>query len=203
VHKVDVAIWTTNVAYDPEDPEANRGNTMLEAVTKDQLNIGITGQLRFKVSEHNVYAFLFGVKNPVAHVMGYFISILRERISNFEAKREVGDAAPVVAALTDVARVEGISINDLRKNLNDINRDGPECSLPPRRNRADASLIIGIDLRPISVGAAINSPTTRSRRSGLAQAEADQKIEQSKRLDPDRASPGGAAAARLAEELEG
>ena len=58
---------------------------MLEAVTQDQLNIGVTGQIRFSVSESNLYAFLFGVKNPIAHVMGYFISILRERIANFKA----------------------------------------------------------------------------------------------------------------------
>ena len=56
---------------------------MLEAVTKDQLNIGLTGQLRYTVSERNLYAYLFGVKNPIAHVMGYFVSILRDRIANF------------------------------------------------------------------------------------------------------------------------
>ena len=58
---------------------------MLEAVTKDQLNTGLTGQIRYRVSERNLYAYLFGVKNPIAHVMGYFVSILRERIANFEA----------------------------------------------------------------------------------------------------------------------
>ncbi len=58
---------------------------MLEAVTKDQLNIGLTGQIRYRVSERNLYAYLFGVKNPIAHVMGYFVSVLRERIANFEA----------------------------------------------------------------------------------------------------------------------
>ena len=64
---------------------ANSGGTMLEAVTKDQLNTGLTGQIRYRVSERNLYAYLFGVKNPIAHVMGYFVSILRERIANFEA----------------------------------------------------------------------------------------------------------------------
>ena len=210
VHKVDVAIWTTNVAYDPEDPEANRGNTMLEAVTKDQLNIGITGQLRFKVSEHNVYAFLFGVKNPVAHVMGYFISILRERISNFEAKREVGDAAPV-AALTDVARVEGISINDLRKNLNDINQQmDQECQSSSARYGIvlDASLITGID-PPSDIESALAAINTAhnevSAQVSLAQAEADQKIEQSKRaveIQTMRTEAEVQPLLRLAEELE-
>ena len=58
---------------------------MLEAVTKDQLNTGLTGQIRFQVSERNLYAYLFGMTNPIAHVMGYFVSVLRERIATFEA----------------------------------------------------------------------------------------------------------------------
>ncbi len=48
VHKVNVAIKTVNIAFDPESPTANQGNTCLDAVTKDQLNIGITGQLDTK-----------------------------------------------------------------------------------------------------------------------------------------------------------
>ena len=60
---------------------------MLEAVTKDQLNTGLTGQIRYQVSERNLYAYLFGV-NPIAHVMGYFVSVLRERIATFEAPRK-------------------------------------------------------------------------------------------------------------------
>jgi len=87
VHKVDVAIQTVNAAFDPEAPTANHNNTMLDAVTKDQLNIGIRGQLRYKVSQDNLYAYLFGVRHPIAHVMGYFVSILRERIATFEAKQ--------------------------------------------------------------------------------------------------------------------
>ena len=64
VHKVDVAIQTVSAAYDPESPTANHNNTMLDAVTKDQLNIGIRGQLRYKVSEENLYAYLFAVLTP-------------------------------------------------------------------------------------------------------------------------------------------
>jgi regulator of protease activity HflC (stomatin/prohibitin superfamily) len=211
VHKVDVAIWTTSIAYDPEDPEANRGNTMLEAVTKDQLNIGITGQLRFKASEQNLYAFLFGVKNPVAHVMGYFISILRERIANFEAQREVGAAAPPVAALTDVSKVEGVSINDLRKNLNDINQQmDHECQSSAARYGIvlDTSLITGID-PPAEIESALAAINTAhnevSAQVSLAQAEADQKIEQSKRaveIQTMRAEAEVQPLLRLAEELE-
>ena len=93
VHKVDVAIRTVSLAWDPEDLSVNQQGTILEAVTKDQLNIGITGQIRYKVAEENLYAFLFGVHNPIAHVMGYFVAVLRERIANFEGVVDgTGDA---------------------------------------------------------------------------------------------------------------
>src|SRR5215210_5696523 len=85
IYKVSIATQTANMAFDPEDPTANKGGTELEAVTKDQLNIGLTGQIRYRVCERNLYAYLFGVKRPIVHVMGYFVSILRERIANFEA----------------------------------------------------------------------------------------------------------------------
>jgi regulator of protease activity HflC (stomatin/prohibitin superfamily) len=116
VHKVSIATETMNMATDPEAPDANRGGTVLEAVTKDQLNTGLNGQIRYRVSEQNLYAYLFGVKRPIVHVMGYFVSILRERIANYEAPEHVGTAEHPEASV-----VRGISINDLRKNLRDIN----------------------------------------------------------------------------------
>ncbi len=48
VHKVSIATQTLNMAYDPENPSANSGGTILEAVTKDQLNTGLTGQIRYR-----------------------------------------------------------------------------------------------------------------------------------------------------------
>lgn len=208
VQKVDVAIWTVSTAYDPEDAQANHGNTMLDAVTKDQLNIGITGQLRFRVAEQNLYAFLFGVKNPVAHVMGYFISVLRERIANFEARREAGLDGEVVAGL---GKVEGISINDLRKNLNDINQEmDEECLSSAARYGIvlDASLITGID-PPSEIESALAAINTAhnevSAQVSLAQAEADQKIEQSKRaveIQTMRAEAEVQPLLRLAEQLD-
>jgi len=142
VHKVNVAISTASIAFDPETPEANQGGLVLEAVTQDQLNIGLSGQIRFSVSEGNLYAFLFGVKNPIAHVMGYFISVLRERIANFKAPREDGALVP------EDLRFEGISINDLRKNVNLLNEQMDlECRSSAARYgiTLDASLITGID----------------------------------------------------------
>src|SRR5438093_6323323 len=44
VHKVSIATQTLNMAFDPENPRANSGGTILEAVTKDQLNTGLTGR---------------------------------------------------------------------------------------------------------------------------------------------------------------
>jgi len=63
-------------AIDLENPSANDNGTRLEAVTKDQLNTGLTGQIRYRVSEANLYAYLFGIKKPFVHVMAYFVSVL-------------------------------------------------------------------------------------------------------------------------------
>src|SRR5947209_3572076 len=109
VYKVSVSTETLNMAFDPGDPSANLSGTRLEAVTKDQLNTGLTGQIRYRVSERNLYAFIFGIKKPIVHVMGYFVSVLRQRIANFEAKPialavEAGApaAGPVGAEVTGV-----------------------------------------------------------------------------------------------------
>ncbi|MDF1861476.1 MAG: SPFH domain-containing protein [Verrucomicrobiales bacterium] len=190
VHKVNVAIETASIAYDPEDPHVNQEGTVLEAVTKDQLNIGVTGQLRFKVSEKNLYGYLFGVKNPEAHIMGYFVSILRERIANFSASKEASlPLADIDESLMegDGPPLEGISINDLRKNLNELNEQmDTECLSSTARYgiELDASLITGID-PPEEIESALAAINTAhnevSADISLARAEADQKIEQSKR----------------------
>src|SRR5262245_6319984 len=111
VHRASVATATASIAWDPEDPNANMGGRVLEAVTSDQLNIGLTGQLRYTVSERNLYAYLFGVKHPVAHIMGYFISILRDRIANFAAPGAEPDASGQPAHATELG-AQQISIND-------------------------------------------------------------------------------------------
>jgi regulator of protease activity HflC (stomatin/prohibitin superfamily) len=181
VHKVNVAISTASIAFDPETPQANQGGQVLEAVTQDQLNIGVTGQIRFNVSEGNLYAFLFGVKNPIAHVMGYFISILRERIANFKAPGADGPANQ------GELRFEGISINDLRKNANLLNEQmDRECRSSAARYGIvlDASLITGID-PPQQIESALAAISTAhnevSSDISVAQALADQRIEESKR----------------------
>jgi regulator of protease activity HflC (stomatin/prohibitin superfamily) len=182
IHKISIATETVNMAWDPEDPSANYNNTMLEAVTKDQLNTGLTGQIRYRVAERNLYAFLFGIKNPYAHVMGYFVSVLRERIANFEAPPQPQDEAS-----PDTAAVIGISINDLRKNLRDLNEHMDyECTSSAARYGIvlDATLITSIDPPPEveSALAAINTAYNQvSSDISLAQASADQKIVQSRR----------------------
>ena len=60
-----------------------RRRTRSRRWTKDNLTTGVNGQIRYRVSENNLYAYLFGVQSPLEHVMGYFVSVLRERISNF------------------------------------------------------------------------------------------------------------------------
>ncbi|MBX7244505.1 MAG: SPFH domain-containing protein [Candidatus Sumerlaeaceae bacterium] len=186
VYKVSIATKTLNMAFDPLSPSANQNNTILEAVTKDQLNTGLTGEIRYRVSDRNLYAYLFGVKNPIAHVMGYFVSILRERIANFEAP-QAAPASEGAPAPGGMAAVSGISINDLRKNLRDLNEHmDRECASSAARYGIilDASLITGIDPPPEveSALAAINTAHNKvSSDISLAHASADQKIVQSRR----------------------
>lgn len=184
VHKVSIATETINMALDLETPTANHNGTMLEAVTKDQLNIGLTGQIRYRVSESNIYAYLFAVKNPIVHVMGYFVAILRERIANFESEESILEDADNDM---DETLIGGVSINDLRKNLNSINDYMErECASAQARYGVefDASLITGIDPPPEvdSALAAINTAHNQvSSEISLAKATADQTIVQSKR----------------------
>jgi len=181
IHKVSVATETANMAFDPESPAANRNGTVLEAVTKDQLNTGLTGQIRFRASDRNLYAYLFGVANPIAHVMGYFVSVLRERIATFEAP------TVTLGGSSEGVTVEGISINDLRKNLRDLNEHmDSECRCSEARYGIvlDASLITGIDPPPEveSALAAINTAHNQvSSDISIATAAADQRIVESRR----------------------
>jgi regulator of protease activity HflC (stomatin/prohibitin superfamily) len=203
IHKVSIATNTSNMAYDPESPDANKYNTILEAVTKDQLNIELSGEIRYRVSERNIYAYIFGVKRPIAHVMGYFVSVLRERIANFERKHSPADKILEGAG--------SISINDLRKNLRDINSHmDAECRVSEDRYGIilEASLITGIDppQEVESALAAINTAHNQvSSDISLAQAAADQKIVQSKRaveIETLKAESETEGLRLLAEELD-
>ena len=185
VYKVSIATNLVSIAYDPEDPSVNNHNTVLEAVTKDQLNINLRGQMRYAVSERNLYAFIFGVRNPIAHVMGYFISILRERIANFEAPKK--DNAELISIPASLPGVYGISINDLRKNLGDLNSHmEKECRSSAARYGITLDAALLTDIEPPqeveSALAAINTAHNQvSSEISLAQAGADQRIVQSKR----------------------
>ena len=184
VHKVVVAIDNVNMAWDPEDPKANNNNTSLDAITRDQLNVQVTGQLRYRISESNIYAYVFGVKNPVAHIMGYFISILRENISMFAGqdgavKGDDHDASDQVQT--------SVSVNDLRKNLRTMNEIMENaCKVSEARYGVvlEACLLTDID-PPDDVDnalAAINTAHNQvSSDISLAQASADQRVVQSKR----------------------
>ena len=138
------------------------------------------------MSENNLYAFLFGIKKPFVHVLGYFVSVLRQRIANFEAPPDPL-AAIVPGAPAAGSEMIGVSINDLRKNLRDLNEYvDNECRSAPARYGVvfDASLITAIDPPPEveSALAAINTAHNQvSSDISLAQAAADQKIVQSRR----------------------
>jgi regulator of protease activity HflC (stomatin/prohibitin superfamily) len=101
--KIDMTIQTMDITWDPDVRQES-----IEAVTKDNLTVHISGQIRWKPCERNLYAYLFGISHPAAHVVGYFISVLRDRIATFHGENNEG-------------AVEGVSINDLRRNLTLIN----------------------------------------------------------------------------------
>jgi hypothetical protein len=116
--------------------------------------------------------------------MGYFVSVLRERIANFEAPPgEVADGTEPTAHGAAI----GVSINDLRKNLRDLNEHmDRECRSSAARYgiTLDASLITGIDPphEVESALAAINTAYNQvSSDISLAHAGADQKLVQSRR----------------------
>jgi regulator of protease activity HflC (stomatin/prohibitin superfamily) len=182
--KVSVATETVSMAFDPENPHANHSGQLLEAVTKDQLNTGLRGQIRYRVCESNLYAYLFGVKSPIAHVMGYFVAVLRQRVASFEAPRA---ASQLQEGSLEASAVSGVSINDLRKNMRDLNEHmDRECrsSMVRYGIQLDASLITEID-PPSEVESALAAINTAhnhvSSDISLAQAAADQKIVQSRR----------------------
>ena len=195
VHKVSVATETINMAKDFEDPTANRNGEILQAVTKDQLDTGLEGQIRYRISDANLYAYLFGVKNPVAHVMAYFVSVVRERIADFEAPVAAGAAPPPASAAgadshgppEEMNALAGISINDIRKHLRSLNETmEQECRSAEARYGVvlDASLITAIsppgEVEPAL--AAINTAHNQvSSDISLAHAKADQRIVESRR----------------------
>ncbi|WP_233207282.1 MULTISPECIES: SPFH domain-containing protein [Pirellulaceae] len=186
VHKVSVATRSVDLVWDPTKKQET-----IEAVTKDNLTTGVNGQIRYRVSENNMYAFLFGVESPLEHIMGYFVSVLRERIATFSDPK----GASLLAkpgdedddARTSVDLSEGVSINDLRKNLPLLNSYMEEqCRCTPGRYgvELDAALITSIDPPPEVDRAlsAINS--TRNQVAAdisTAQADAEQQITMSKR----------------------
>jgi regulator of protease activity HflC (stomatin/prohibitin superfamily) len=185
VWKVSVATETINLAKDFEDPSANHNGTILQAVTKDQLDTGLQGQIRYRVSDANLYAYLFGVKNPVGHVMGYFVSVVRERIASFEApKLKPIDGTGTTEEISDMA---GISINDIRKHMGSLNEAiEHDCRSAEARYGVvlDASLITAIEppgeVEPAL--AAINTAHNQvSSDISLAHARADQRIVESRR----------------------
>jgi regulator of protease activity HflC (stomatin/prohibitin superfamily) len=185
VHRVDVATQSVPLTWDP-----TKAQQTIEAVTKDNLTTGVNGQIRYRVSEHNLYAYLFGVESPLEHVMGYFVSVLRERIANFtdpkgEGLIAAGELEGDSAAAAELA--EGVSINDLRKNLPLLNQYMEEqCRSTPGRYgiELDAALITEIDPPPAVDHAlsAINS--TRNQVAAdisTARANSEQQITMSKR----------------------
>ncbi len=128
VYKVSIATQTLNMAYDPEDPQANHGGTDARS--------GHQGPAEHRPDRpdplpgrrsSNLYAYLFGVKNPIAHVMGYFVSVLRERIANFEAPRAPTAVAPSASRLDADARQRRLDQRPAQEPARPERAHGREC----------------------------------------------------------------------------
>jgi regulator of protease activity HflC (stomatin/prohibitin superfamily) len=159
-----MTIQAVDITWDPDIQQS-----FIEAVTKDNLTVSISGQIRWKPCEQNLYAYLFGVAHPAAHVVGYFISTLRDRVATFHGDRAEGS-------------VEGVSINDLRRNLSLINRHMEDaCRKTSARYgiEFDAALITNID-PPSDVDEALASINTTQNQVAAAisqsRADAEQKL---------------------------
>lgn len=177
VRKVDMAVQLAELTWDPTKNQA-----AVEAVTKDNLTIGVNGQLRWRVCERNLYASIFGVERPLEHVMGYFISVMRERVACFAdpSRVDAKDESPGVP--------DGVSINDLRKNLPALNRYMLEqCGDAAARYgiELDAALIQQID-PPAKVDEALAAISTANNQVAAdisgARALADQEITRAERV---------------------
>lgn len=188
VHKVSVATQAVDLSWDPSKKQST-----IESVTKDNLTTGVNGQIRYRISENNLYAYLFGVRSPLEHVMGYFVSVLRERVANFVDPKgqslltdvEGDDAASGKSSAVELS--EGVSINDLRKNLPLINQYMEEqCRSTTGRYgiELDAALITEID-PPAEVDRALSAiNSTRNQVAAdisTARADSEQQITMSAR----------------------
>ncbi|MEJ1973963.1 MAG: SPFH domain-containing protein [Lacunisphaera sp.] len=186
-------IQAIDITWDPDIRQET-----IEAVTKDNLTVQISGQIRWKPAERNLYAYLFGIAHPAAHVVGYFISVLRDRIATFHGESAEGS-------------VEGVSFNDLRRNLSLINTFMEEsCRKTAARYGIDldAALITNID-PPADVDEALASINTTQNQVAAsisqAKADADQKLkmaEQAVQIATNRAQAEAAPLLELGKTLE-
>lgn len=211
VHKVSVSTQSVDLTWDP-----SKDQSTVEAVTKDNLTTGVNGQIRYRISENNLYPYLFGVESPLEHVMGFFISVLRERIANFtdpngESLLAAGkdDDAPNSSAAVELS--EGVSINDLRKNLPLINQymeSQCQCTTGRYGIELDAALITEID-PPAEVDRALSAiNSTRNQVAAdisTARADSEQQITMSARaveIATNNAKAEVAPLSELAETLQ-
>ena len=109
------------MALRPGDPAGQPAAApILEAVTKDQLNTGLTGQIRYRVSRAQPLRLPVRREEPDRPRDGLL------RLGAARAHRQLRGAAGArrrrrAPADRCDAAVTGISINDLRKNLRDLN----------------------------------------------------------------------------------
>ena len=113
LYRIDMTIQTTDIIWDPDVEQSS-----IEAVTKDNLTISLTGQIRWKPCERNLYGYLFGSRAPEAHVMGYNVmeNILQaqpkiDAVYCFNDEMAMGALAAIKAAKRTGIVITGMDAN--------------------------------------------------------------------------------------------
>lgn len=178
----------------------------LQAMAADGTVLRIDCILRFTPVKEDLHHFLFDLEEPLEHVKGLFVCLLRNEIANVRPDpRRVGDAAAALTALGDGARrareVDGSSYAQIRSDRRPLSqRIEAFCSRIGRRYgvRFDAVDITDI-LPPDELRDALNAVMHAEAEADVAFARAQADC-QRQVLAAERGVEVAAARARAAEE---
>ncbi|MFZ4715634.1 MAG: SPFH domain-containing protein [Bacteriovoracaceae bacterium] len=85
------------------------------ALAYDGTVLQLEAKLRYRPSHHNLYDYLFKLKNPVDHVKGLFTSLLRYQIANFKGD----DKNEIVSSYASLRKERKLLNNELDKFCHD------------------------------------------------------------------------------------
>ncbi|HEY8269602.1 MAG TPA: SPFH domain-containing protein, partial [Pseudobdellovibrionaceae bacterium] len=74
------------------------------AMTADGTILRIDSKIRFKPLEKHLYAYMFGLKNPMEHIKELFTCLIRNEIANFCNSKVDGDSREFVGSYAEIRR---------------------------------------------------------------------------------------------------